>query len=259
MSGMQGCRVAKKGQVDEMVSEPPSQIYFGTIDGYRVPGGGKCPLWHVQYDDEDGEEWDEQEVILGRSLYASQKKNDPKEKKNDPFGWRVARVEKGDYESDTMYYGTLVEEDESESDDELGDDEKLVFKVIMDDKDTDSNELWDIEAIKVGNNLANRLENICTNILHERVAVEVAINDARNLSGRAAGWEDIQRAETEVRFGTVVKDLGNMNWLVEYDKDDHGGQQKLNEWEVKEAIRFFESVKRLFQRGREKNADYESM
>jgi hypothetical protein len=256
MSTMQGWRVAKKGQIDEMVSQPPSQIYFGTIDGYRVLRGGKCPLWHVQYDDEDGEEWDEQEVKVGRSLYTSQNKNDPKEKKNNPIGWRVARVEKGDYESNTMYYGTVVQEDES--DDELWDDEKLVFKVIMDDKDTDSNEWWDIEAIKVGNNLANQLENICTNILHERVAVEVAIDDARNLRG-GAGWGDIERAHTEVRFGTVVKDLGNKNWLVEYDEDDHGGQQKLNEPEVKEAIRFFQSVKQLFQGGRKEHADYKSM
>jgi hypothetical protein len=87
-----GERVAKVFEQEDETGQPFRQLYFGNIDRYVATADESNPLWHVQYDDDDEEEFDEKDVTSAIKLYAKEKKNDPqyiKEKKNEP---KVAKV-----------------------------------------------------------------------------------------------------------------------------------------------------------------------
>jgi hypothetical protein len=67
-----GLRVAKyfpgEGETEE--------LYFGTIDYVSVQDDDEV-LWHVLYDDDDSEDYDENEVKKQVKLYAEKKNEDP--------------------------------------------------------------------------------------------------------------------------------------------------------------------------------------
>jgi hypothetical protein len=52
------------------------EIYFGTIDGFVASSEDDHPLWHVQYDDDDEEEFDEYDVKKAIRLYLKEKSHD---------------------------------------------------------------------------------------------------------------------------------------------------------------------------------------
>jgi len=54
-----------------------AQTFFGTIDKYVKPTKyDPTPLWHVRYDDDDEEEYDENDVKIGLELYERTKAQD---------------------------------------------------------------------------------------------------------------------------------------------------------------------------------------
>lgn len=73
-----GERVAKVFDLEDETGQPFQEIYFGNIDRYVSAADVENPLWHVQYDDDDEEEFDEKDVKASIKLYAKEKKNDPK-------------------------------------------------------------------------------------------------------------------------------------------------------------------------------------
>jgi hypothetical protein len=72
-----GERVAKVFEQEDEMGQPFQEIYFGNIDRYVATSDSENPLWHVQYDDDDEEEFDEKDVKASLKLYIKEKKNDP--------------------------------------------------------------------------------------------------------------------------------------------------------------------------------------
>jgi hypothetical protein len=69
-------RVAKEFQQEDETGEPFTEVYFGTIDSYVSSSDSEHPLWHVQYDDDDEEEYDEKDLKRAIKLYDREKAND---------------------------------------------------------------------------------------------------------------------------------------------------------------------------------------
>jgi hypothetical protein len=79
-------RVAKEFQQEDETGEPFTEVYFGTIDSYVSTSDSEHPLWHVQYDDDDEEEYDEKDLKRAIRLYDREKANDV----NPPIGSSMA-------------------------------------------------------------------------------------------------------------------------------------------------------------------------
>jgi hypothetical protein len=78
-----GERVAKVFEQEDEMGQPFQEIYFGTIDQYVATSDDQNPLWHVQYDDDDEEEFDEKDVLASLKFYTKEKKNDPNPKEDE--------------------------------------------------------------------------------------------------------------------------------------------------------------------------------
>jgi hypothetical protein len=73
-----GERVAKVFEQEDETGQPFQELYFGNIDRHVSTSDNENPLWHVQYDDDDEEEFDEKDVKAAIKLYVKEKINDPK-------------------------------------------------------------------------------------------------------------------------------------------------------------------------------------
>ena len=71
-------RVAKTFDLEDETGKPYESVFFGTIDRFVETSDEDPPLWHVQYDDDDEEEFDENDLKEALKLYKKEKKNDPK-------------------------------------------------------------------------------------------------------------------------------------------------------------------------------------
>ena len=69
-------RVAKAFDQEDENGKVIQEIFFGTVD--RLSGDVEPQLWHVQYDDDDEEEFDERDIKRALKLYEQHSEDDPK-------------------------------------------------------------------------------------------------------------------------------------------------------------------------------------
>ena len=69
-------RIAKEFEQEDDEGKPFQEIFYGTIDAFV--GNADSPLWHVKYDDDDEEDFDEKDVKKALKLYESTRGGDEK-------------------------------------------------------------------------------------------------------------------------------------------------------------------------------------
>ena len=69
-------RIAKAFQQEDENGKLIDEIFFGTID--KICHDDEPIYWHVQYDDDDEEEFDERDIKSGLELYARHEMSDPR-------------------------------------------------------------------------------------------------------------------------------------------------------------------------------------
>jgi hypothetical protein len=74
-------RVSKAFPMEDNDGKLRDEIYFGTVD--YLKHADEPYLWHIQYDDDDEEEFDEKDMKVGLKLYEKHERED----KNKPQGY----------------------------------------------------------------------------------------------------------------------------------------------------------------------------
>lgn len=69
-------RVAKEFEQEDDEGQMYNEIFYGTIDAFV--GTPDSPLWHVKYDDDDEEDYDEKDIKKALKLYKSARGGDEK-------------------------------------------------------------------------------------------------------------------------------------------------------------------------------------